>query len=347
MSAAAMAVLTLTAQAVTTTAAKEEAMAQKSGTNQGNGVIVTRDNFTKAESIRNANNYIKLGGENKWTHFRKISPIGKKAPTVRMNFDTLYSVAVLDNSNGKITVTIPEGDVLRTVLVLDDEAYSLYYFQEAGEHEIISKSPFIILIARTGVKNYRNPADIEYAHKLQDGFKVRGQGNKPFNPTKYDKASMDKMLKELKKEFITEGKGIVVQGQHKGDVDDYKRLLTVAAAYGGMHDRINTYYNSPMMDPKKCYATTFEDPKVRDFFSFTMYDEDGYLLEGKSAENSYNMKPNADGTYTVHFNCGKDAINNLDSGGRDYNYMIRTYGATQAVKDGKWNPIKDTKVIKR
>ena len=155
-----IATLTLTAEAKSTDDTNAPSVSKT------DGVIVTRENFTKAESIHNANNYIKLGGDNKWTPFRKISPTGDKAPTVRMNFDTLYSVAVLDNSNGKLTVTIPEGDVLRTVLVLDDEAYSLYYFQEAGEHEIVSKSPFIILIARLGVKNHRNPADIEYAHKL-------------------------------------------------------------------------------------------------------------------------------------------------------------------------------------
>jgi len=344
LSSIAFAVLTLGAQAVTT---KPEASTQAHIKAETNGIIVTRDNFQKAETIRNANNYIKLGADNKWVPFRKISPTGNKAPTVRMNFDTLYSVAVLDNPNGKMTVTIPEGDVLRTVLVLDEDAYSLYYFQEAGEHEIISKSPFIILIARIGVKNYRNPADIEYAHKLQDGLKISGQGTKPFNPTKYDPVSLEKVTKELKKEFITEGKGIVVQGQFKDDVDEYKRLMTSAAAFGGMHDQINTYNNSPMMDPKKCYKTTFIDPKVRDFFSFTMYDEDGYLMDGTTSENSYNMKPNPDGTYTVHFNCGKDAINNLDSAGRAYNYMVRTYGASEMVKSGKWDPIKDTVEVKK
>ena len=34
----------------------------------------------------------------------------------------------------------------------------------------------------------------------------------------------------------------------------------------------------------------------------------------------------------------------LDSGGRAYNYMVRTYGASEMVKSGKWNPIKDTVV---
>ena len=131
MSTAVLAVLTLTTQA-DNTAQKANVTTQENNKSESKGVIVTRKNFQKAEAIRNANNYIKLGADNKWTPFRKISPTGNKAPTVRMNFDTLYSVAVLDNSNSKIVITIPKGDVLRTVLVLDEEAYSLHYFQDAG-----------------------------------------------------------------------------------------------------------------------------------------------------------------------------------------------------------------------
>ncbi|GEM_PF-4113231 len=59
------------------------------------------------------------------------------------------------------------------------------------------------------------------------------------------------------------------------------------------------------------------------------------------------MKKNSDGTYTVHFNCGKDALNNISSTDRDYNYIVRTYGASDMVKSGEWNPVKPTVVLKK
>ena len=85
-------------------------------------------------------------------------------------------------------------------------------------------------------------------------------------------------------------------------------------------------------------------PKVKDFFSFTMYDKEGYLMDGNTHINSYNMKKNSDGTFTTSFNCGKDAINNITSSGREFNYIVRTYGASEIVKSGKWNPVSPTVV---
>ena len=324
------------------TEVKKSAKVEKSSTD---GIIVTPENFQRAEAIRNANNYVKLGGDNKWAHFRNPSPIGPNAPTIRMNLDTLYSVAVVDNSNGKFKITIPKSDELFTVLVFDDQAYSLYYFQTPGEHEIVSKSPFIIMIARQGMRDYKNPKDIEKARKMQDGLSISGNGPNKFNPTKYDQASLKALTKKLNEEFLA-GDGVLVYGQSKGDVDEHKRLLSNASGWGGMHDQINTYTSSAMLSGKECREVSFIDPKVRDFFSFTMYDKDGYLMDGDISINSYNMKKNSDGTYTVHFNCGKEALNNISSSGRNYNYTVRTYGASDIVKSGEWNPVKPTLVKK-
>ena len=194
------------------------------------------------------------------------------------------------------------------------------------------------MIARQGMKDYTNPKDIEKAHKMQDGLKMSGNGTKPFNPTKYDKESLETLTAELKKEFLA-GDGVLVYGQFKDDVDEHKRLISNAAGWGGMHDQINTYTSSVTMSGKECREISFLDPKVRDFFSFTLYDDSGYLIDGKTSINSYKMKKNSDGTYTVHFNCGKDTLNNISSNGREYNYTVRTYGASDIVKSGEWNPV--------
>ena len=336
---------TLLVSTATASENKETNIKTKVEKKQAQAVKVTRDNYQYAEAIRNAQNYIKLGADNKWAHFRDISPIGPKAPTIRMNMDTLYSVAVLDNATQNIELTIPEGDVLRTILVLDDQGYSKHYFQKVGKHKIVSDSPFVILIARIGVKDYSRDADIQYARKIQDEFKITGQGTKPFSPTKYDQDSLHALTAELNKEFLA-GSGILVYGQQKDDVDEKQRLLSNAAGWGGMHDQINTYNSSANMSGDVCRQVHFDDPKVGDFFSFTLYDSDGYLMDGKTSINSYNMKKNDDKSYTVSFNCGSDATNNITSTGRDFNYIVRTYNASDVVKSGKWNPIKPTVVKK-
>lgn len=334
----ALAALTISSYGAETTSSPAQTEAKAS-----QGIKVTRENYQYAEAIRNATNYVKLDGDNKWGHFRDPSPVGPTAPTIRMNLDTLYSVAVVDNSNGKFEITIPENEALHTVLVLDEQAYSLYYFQTPGVHEIVSKSPYIIMLARQGLKDFNNPEDVANARKMQDGLKISGNGPNSFNPTKYDQASLHVLTEELGKEFLASD-GELVYGQFKDDVDEHKRLLSNAAGWGGMHDQINTYTSSVSMSGDVCRQITYEDPKVKDFFSFTLYDDAGYLMDGKTSINSYNMKKNADGTYTTSFNCGKDAINNITSTGREFNYIVRTYGASEVVKSGKWNPVAPTVV---
>ena len=66
------------------------------------------------------------------------------------------------------------------------------------------------------------------------------------------------------------------------------------------------------------------------------YDAAGYYFNEVSGYNSWNAEPNADGSYTIHFGCGEDAINNIptanDSG--EFNLGIRHYRPSEAVQNG-------------
>jgi len=66
-------------------------------------------------------------------------------------------------------------------------------------------------------------------------------------------------------------------------------------------------------------------------------------MEGNTHINSYTWEPNKDGTITIHFNAeGKK--NNITSSGKEFNYIVRNYGASQAVIDKKINPVKPDRV---
>ncbi len=63
-------------------------------------------------------------------------------------------------------------------------------------------------------------------------------------------------------------------------------------------------------------------------------------MEGNSHISSYTWQSNEDGSTTIHFNCGDDHLNNISSNGAEFNYTVRSYGASQAIIDETINPIK-------
>ena len=93
--------------------------------NAEDSIPVTRENYSAAEAARNYNNWNTMaGGSNKILHVKRLGEIGPNAPTIRMNRDTLYSSAVVDNSNGSLTVTLPEADIYQSVMILDDGGFT-------------------------------------------------------------------------------------------------------------------------------------------------------------------------------------------------------------------------------
>ena len=100
----------------------------------------------------------------------------------------------------------------------------------------------------------------------------------------------------------------------------------------------NLYTNSVLLTGDKCLTTTFEDPESVYFTSITAYDADRYLLTDVRSINSYRWDSNSDGTITVSFNCGDDAVNNIDTHGQEFSFTVRFYGVSQKAVDGKITP---------
>ncbi|MEZ8404427.1 DUF1254 domain-containing protein [Vibrio splendidus] len=81
---------------------------------------------------------------------------------------------------------------------------------------------------------------------------------------------------------------------------------------------------------------TFDDPKNQAFWSVTVYNKQGFMFGEVANVSSNTAEKNADGTYTVSFGCGDDAVNNIktanDSG--VFNLAFRHYIPSQKVRDG-------------
>lgn len=303
-------------------------------------IAVTFENYNQAETARNFNNWARLGAENNMMHRKELSPTGPDAPTVRMNFDTLYSVGVYDN-DGSMTVSMAESDVYQSIMILDTDGYTPYFLTEPGEYVIENDSETLFVAIRTGVEDRHSQESFEKAYAAQSGITVEGYGSGAYVMPPYDQEQLHALTAEYNDKMLA-AKIQFTYGDGETPVNEEQRTWSNAAGWGGMAVEVgvaNTYTTSENLPGDKCYAVAFPDTGNTFFTSFTIYDINGYLLEGNSHINSYTWESEDDGSTTIRFNC-EGAVNNITSSGNEYNYIIRNYGASQAMIDEDINPIK-------
>lgn len=303
-------------------------------------IPVNYDNYNQAESARNFNNWAKLGGNNKMHHLKELSPIGNKAPTIRMNLDTLYSVGVYDN-DGDMTITIPETGLYQSIMILDTDGYTPFFLSAPGVYPIKHDSKTLFVAVRTVVKDRNSKASFAKAHKAQAGIKVEGNGSKSYVMPAYNQNQLHKLTADYNKKMLASGSAFVY-GDGIKPVNEELRTWSNAAGWGGMVSEVgvsNYYTTSENLPGDVCHALTFPETGNKFFTSFTIYDLDGYLMVGNSHINSYTWKSNNNGSTTIHFNC-EGKVNNITSNGNEFNYIVRSYGVSQKIIDEKINPIK-------
>ena len=307
-------------------------------------IPVTADNFHKAESAWNFTNWAKLGSDKALFHYREVSPTGHGAPTVRMNWDTLYSnriVKVADDNT--FSISLPDTDLYVSAHVIDENGFAPYYLIEKGvEHVVSVDTDYAWVLFRTEITDRHSDEALEAVHAVQDRIQVSGiMEDGEYIPPNYDQEQLLELRNKYKQEFLDSGITLVY-ASGPGQVDQHQLDLSHAAGWGGMAKELgvtNAYQSSPTMSGDVCRAITFDEPGNKFFTSFTLYDADGYLMDGNTFIRSNEWVKNEDGTITLHFNCGDDVVNPLSSGGQPFNYIVRSYGVSQQVMDDTWKPV--------
>lgn len=299
-------------------------------------IKVTDENYAAAETARNYRNWVKLGANEKLVHLKDLPPRGRKAPTVQMNDDTIYSIAVVETVNGKVKFSIPKVDVYLSAQVVNEGGHGQHYVVEAGDYALPVDTRFALLIYRTGTEK-----GLDATHKAQAKIPSDMLKFGTYKLPNYDWNEVEESTARLTAE--TQGKpfAYTFPRTSKDITDLHQWNLENANGWGGASPEVNVgnkYINSAKFKASKCLKTTFADPKSRFFTSFTAYDSERYLIDGVKNVNSNRWKKNDDGTITVSLNCGEDAINNIDTKGNDFSFTIRYYGVSQDVLDGKITP---------
>jgi hypothetical protein len=261
-----------------------------------------------------------------------------------MNWDTLYSNWVITVSDDhEFSVTLPESDLYIAVQVIDENGFSPYYIYEKGvEHKLKVDTDHAWVLFRTELKDRHSKEALAATHAAQDQIIISGiMEDVRYVMPNYDQDQLEKLRKAYKEEYLNAGIDLTY-AKGPGEVDQHILDISHAAGFGGYppeEGRSNIYSSSPNVPGDACHAVTFDDPKSAFFTSFTLYDTDGYLIDANSHINSDKWIPNDDGTITIHFNCGDDAVNNLSSNGETFNYIVRYYGVSREVMDGTIRPL--------
>lgn len=308
-----------------------------------NPVIVTPDNFTRAESDSYFADAIKnAGGLGKWHHYRTPMPIDHQT-VIRANRDTLYSSLVADLDAGPVTVTFPDaGKRFMSLIVISEDHYVPKVEYGAGTYTVTRDevgTRYVMLGIRTLV-NPEDPKDVEEVHKLQDAVKFEQKATGTFEIPNWDKASQKKVhdallalgatMPDMKSAFGT-----------KEQVDPVRHLIGTASAWGGNPDKEAMYFNitPPKNDGKTAYKLTVKDVPVDGFWSISVYNAKGYYTPNKLRAYSLNNlvgKPNADGSFTIQFGGDPKGATNYLPIEPGWNYLVRLYRPRKEALDGTW-----------
>jgi hypothetical protein len=300
-------------------------------------IPVSVDNFARAETHRMLGAFqAEAGGVNRFAHNREPTPIDHQT-VIRMNRDTLYSIAVVDAAEGA-TVTIPDaGDRYVSLMVVDQDHYVLDVLHEPGEHALPADEGWIGVAARVLV-DPTDSADIAAVHALQDQIRITARSSRAFEPADYDPATLDGTRKALLELARYTGSFDRSFGR-PDEVDPVRHLVASAAGWGGLPDREARYVAAEPGLPAGAYRVTVRDVPVDGFWSISVYNADGFFEpndRGAYSVNNLTATPNDDGSVTVHFGGCDDGRPNCLPITDGWNYTVRLYRPRPEILDGSW-----------
>jgi hypothetical protein len=305
---------------------------------------VNIDNFVRAETNRMFASLAPKGRVNKFFHRREPASVDAQ-PVIRMNRDTLYSMAVVDLAGGA-SVTLPDaGERYLSAMILNQDHYVTEVLHEPGRHDLDPTrcgTRYVVV----GVRVLADPADADdlaIANGLQDQLEVEAASAEPFVMPDYDQESFD----GIRKAVLRLGKYMDDTSRAFGrpdEVDPVTHLLGTAAGWGGLPQSEAVYLPfSPDLPVGGTYRLEMRDVPVNGFWSVSVYNADGFFEpneQGAYSVNDLTAEREGDGrTVHVHFGNGPaGSLPNLLPITEGWNYVVRLYRPRPAVIDHTWRP---------
>lgn len=270
------------------------------------------------------------------SHFRQPTPLDKQS-VIRMNMDTLYSVAVVDLRNGPVTFTIPHTDRYIVAAVNSNDHY-MYTVKKPGEYTITRDkigTDHALITWRILVSPH-DLEDVKKVNKIQDQIKViGGKGERPKSKILGTKA-FDKLYAYV--ETATH-KDSTLDDSFVWRDEKTSELKRAIGAHLGLYGlpKETAMYQTEFINKIGCYSVHIKEVPVHTerggFWSLSLYDADYYLYKN-SVITSRDVIYEKDGSFTLRMGC-EGAVNNVPVV-EGWNYTFRTYEPKDIIINGTW-----------
>lgn len=288
---------------------------------KNSGVVVNKNSFIHADSTRA---YLKelsiTNGKVNVIRPLRVFANTDNQDVIRMNSDTLYTRIILDVKGGA-TVTTKAYDGFQNIMVLDPNHSEIKTLMGAGtlkiDETMLTDGHHAYIVIRTGLlRNLSKKEMFAKAHKAQDNISITYNSSEPYVPSiKYDFTTLETLKYKILEDFVKHPKKDVVKngfGTTKTRDPEAARVV-IAIGWGGLSGTNAVYSAFSARGERRAF--TINKPNLhydkKGFFSFTVYNADGYIATMNYAINSDDMVPNKDGTYTINFLASGEPKNGL------------------------------------
>ena len=308
-------------------------------------IDVNVDNIRTVETHIQFDRYQKIaGGVNKWVHF--FAPLDvDNQPTIAMNRDTLYSVAIVDMKK-PVTVTIPENNGRYfTLEVIDEDHYAYAVYTKPGKYTL-SEKDVGTRYAMFAFRVFMNPSDakdLAAANAMQKVLKIEAGSNELLVMPNYDMERYEALFKAIQQLVNFPSKDTIGAMGKRGEVDTLKHTVATIAGFGLLPPE-NAMYQAVQLNlstAKKYKIEVPDDVPVGAFWSISMYNAKGFFEKndlGAYSLNSVTAKPNADNSVTIHLGGCEDGRDNcLPFAGEGSYYQWRMYEPGESFLKGEYS----------
>ena len=308
--------------------------------------VVTDENYALSETQIIFANYrdriIALNGGSgtgEFLHNRESADPADKT-VMRTNFDTRYSICLLDLSSDATLIMPETNGRYQSAWFITEDHYNPMAINEPGTYKITQKamgSRYVLVMIRTQV-NMRDSVDMAIVTELQDAIQITQEERGYYQPVEVwneDQvfAMRQKYLKIANEKHYTSDqlfgkKGTLTQEQHN---------CGVAYGWGGFTSDQAVYLSRIPANDKPCTLTLKDVPVAENaFWSITIYDAQGFPQGEPYNVNSSFAELEADGSAIIHFGGEDTNASNYLEIFPGWTYILRLYLPQEPYFNGSW-----------